>query len=488
MSQRTLLFVTGHLAENGLREVLSELAPQASFQFEIAVPGVQVAALLHTGLLTSRLRVPDHIDEVILPGWSQTDTEVLAGHFRRPFRKGPKDFRDLPEFFGCGSRRQADLSSWSIQIIAELNHATRMTDHDAVTAAFQLQQGGADLIDIGCVPGESSPRAGQLAALLTREGFRVSIDSFDQREVTEAVNSGAELILSCNHSNVDWVTQLHTEVVAIPDQPDDLQSLQTLIQKLQRADCRFRVDPILEPVGMGFTRSLQRYITIRDAYPDLPMMMGVGNVTELSEVDSAGVNLILAAVCEELGVQSILTTQVINWCRSAVAEFDAARRLVHYAISAGTIPKHVSSDLVMLRDAKLRPESESSLKKLAAALTDRNYRIFATENDLHLLNKDGWSRSKSAFEVFAAARETAQKQSPPHTVSPEHAFYLGYELARAEVALLLGKQYVQDSPMSFGLLGELRASSSLPERSDPARKHKQDSSDAQVPSDSPTDQ
>jgi hypothetical protein len=45
-------------------------------------------------------------------------------------------------------------------------------------------------------------------------------------------------------------------------------------------------------------------------------------------------------------------------------------------------------------------------------------------------------------------------------MDPSHAFYLGYELARAEIALHLGKQYVQDAPMRWGLLGELKAGSS----------------------------
>jgi hypothetical protein len=45
-------------------------------------------------------------------------------------------------------------------------------------------------------------------------------------------------------------------------------------------------------------------------------------------------------------------------------------------------------------------------------------------------------------------------------MDPSHAFYLGYELARAEIALHLGKQYVQDAPMQWGLLGKLKAGSS----------------------------
>ncbi len=488
MSQPTLLFVTGHLAETALREVLCELAPQAGFRFEIAVPGVQVAALLHTRLLQNRLHVPAHVSEIIVPGWSQTDVELLTEHFGKQVRRGPKDLRDLPEFFGCGKRKHADLSGWSTQIIAELNHATRMTDHQVVHQAFLLQQSGADLIDIGCVPGESSPRAGEIAALLVAEGFRVSIDSFDRSEVTAAVQAGAELILSCNQDNFSWVTELQTEVVAIPDQPADLDSLRRLTTALQESGCRFRLDPILEPIGMGFTRSLQRYLTIRDEYPDVPLMMCVGNVTELSEVDSAGINLLLAAVCEELGIQSILTTQVINWCRTAVAEFDVARRLVHHALLAGTIPKHLTSDLVMLRDSRLHPATPASLQALAAAITDRNFRIFAEDGELHLLNRDGWSRAESAFAVFAAAAAQAQQKSPRHPLTPEHTFYLGYELARAEVALLLGKQYVQDAPMTFGLLGEWRASSSLQQHSDPAISTTQDSADAEIPPDSPADQ
>ena len=37
-------------------------------------------------------------------------------------------------------------------------------------------------------------------------------------------------------------------------------------------------------------------------------------------------------------------------------------------------------------------------------------------------------------------------------VDPAHAFYLGYELARAATALSLGKNYVQDEPLNWGFL------------------------------------
>ncbi len=465
--ESTILFVTGRLAEARLREVVAEIAAKSGFRFEIAVPGIQVAALLHTNLLLKRLTIPAHIDRVILPGWCQGDLAELERHFGKPFERGPRDLHDLPEFFGLGKRRTADLSRYSIEIIAEINHATRMPLTDILRESQSMVAAGANVIDVGGVPGESSHRIREIVKVLREEGIRVSIDSFDRHEVEQAVESGAELILSCNHSNVEWVSRLGTEVVAIPDTPQDLASLDRLIEKLQSTGTQFRVDPIVEPIGMGFTHSLARFIQVRQRYPDLSMMMGIGNITELTEADSAGINMMLAAVCEELGIQSVLTTQVINWCRTAVAEFDAARRLVHHSVAAHTIPKHLSSSLVMLRDARLNAMSRESLQQLAAALTDPNFRIYADDGELHLMNGHGYWHGLDPFRLF----EQAMAGSSQHTtiasgsqqerqLDPSHAFYLGYELARAEISLHLGKQYVQDEPMTWGLLGEVGASSS----------------------------
>src|SRR5690606_3943397 len=111
-------------------------------------------------------------------------------------------------------------------------------------------------------------------------------------------------------------------------------------------------DPILEPIGFGFARSLHRYLLARDRFPNVPMMMGIGNLTELTEVDSAGVNATLIGFCQELRIGSVLTTQVINWARSSVSEVDVARRLMKYAVDQQVLPKHRDGRLVMLRDEK----------------------------------------------------------------------------------------------------------------------------------------
>ena len=116
------------------------------------------------------------------------------------------------------------------------------------------------------------------------------------------------------------------------------------------------------------------------------MMMGVGNLTELTDVDSAGVNTLLVGFCQELAVRSVLTTAVINWARSSVREIDLARRLVHHAVARRTLPKHLEPRLVMLRDPKVEPFGLQNLAELQRRIRDPNWRIFAEDGLIYALN------------------------------------------------------------------------------------------------------
>jgi dihydropteroate synthase-like protein len=447
MTRERILFVTGRLAEASLRRVLAQLAPQAGFDYEVAVLGISVAALMHAEWVNRKLQLDSPVDRVILPGWCQGDLRPLAERFRTPFELGPKELFDLPKYFGNKDRPVPDFSQFSIEILAEINHAPRLTDAEILRAAQSYRASGANVIDLGCVPGESWPRAGEVARLLRAEEFRISIDSFDRAEVESSVAAGAELVLSCNSSNLDWAAELDAELVAIPDDPHNLATLERTVDALRQRGARFRVDPILEPIGFGFARSLARYFDVRRQWPEMPMMMGIGNLTELTEVDSAGVNLMLAAICQELGIRSVLTTEVINWARSAVAEFDFARRLVHYSLSHQVLPKHVDSRLVMLRDPQVREWGEAELARLASQLTDPNFRIFVEHGELHLMNRDGYWHGSDPYELFDRAVADSGI-----VLDPSHAFYLGYELSKARTAVTLGKQYTQDEALQWGLL------------------------------------
>ena len=191
-------------------------------------------------------------------------------------------------------------------------------------------------------------------------------------------------------------------------------------------------------------------------------MMGVGNLTELTDADSAGLNVLLLGFCQEVGVKSVLTTQVINWCRSCVRELDLARRLVFQAVNRRVLPKHLAPDLVLLRDPKLRSYGAAFLAELAARITDRNLRLFAEDGRLHVVNDKMDLHGDDPFALF----DEMQRRE---VIDPAHAFYLGYEMAKAVTALTLGKNYTQDQALRWGFLTVPEPSHGVPPREEPEK-------------------
>jgi len=262
-----------------------------------------------------------------------------------------------------------------------------------------------------------------------------------------AVAAGAELVLSVNSANAAAAADWGCEVVVVPDSPDDLGSLLDTAARLAAGGVRFRLDPVLEPIGFGFAASLGRAVELRRRCPDAEMMLGIVNVSELTDVDSAGVNVVLLGFCQELGIRSVLTSEVIHWAASSVRECDLGRRLVHHAVTRRTLPKHVEPGLVVLRSGKPQVHGDDLLDRLAADIRDPNFRLFAERGAIHLVGAGLHLADRDPFALFD--RLTAAGRTD---VDPSHAFYLGYEMAKAVTALTLGKDYRQDQALDWGHL------------------------------------
>jgi dihydropteroate synthase len=445
-------FVTGRLAEPSLRGILATLAPKVGFDYTVDVLNVTVAALLTTKLVARRMRIPEGTSRVVLPGLVSGPLDEVATVAGVPVERGPVDLRQLDVFFGQAAADRSDYGRFDIAILAEINHAPRLSLQALVAEAKRLAHDGADLIDLGCNPEGGWTGVGEAVAALRSEGLRVSIDSFNADEVAAAVRAGAELVLSVNSSNVAQAADWGVEVVVVPDVPATLEGFEATVERLQKEGVPHRLDPVLEPIGFGFAESLGRYLDVRARYPDAEMMMGVGNLTELTDVDSAGVNVMLLGFCQELGIRSVLTTEVIHWARSSVRECDLARRLVHHAVAHRTLPKHLEPGLVTLRGGKPQSFGDDTLHQLAASIRDPNFRIFAEGGELHLIGAGLHLHSRDPFALFAKLAEAGRTD-----VDPSHAFYLGYEMAKAVTALTLGKDYRQDQPLDWGHLTEPEA-------------------------------
>jgi dihydropteroate synthase len=443
-TQRRFLFVTGRLAEFSLRRTLDEIASKAGIVADVAVLPISVAALMTPRWVARHLDVPQGTDRVVLPGHCRGDLSAIEAKAGTGVVLGPEDLRDLPRYLGQDDSRLDGYGAFDIEILAEINHAPRLGLDAILAEADHDVAEGADRIDLGCDPGGPWSGVGDAVKALRDRGYKVSIDSFDPTEVAAAVAAGADLVLSVNATNREHAADWGVEVVAIPDRPGSLDGLDETINALQKAGIPFRLDPVLEPIGFGFAASLGRYLETRRRYPDAELMMGVGNLTELTDVDSAGVNTLLIGFCQELGIRSVLTTEVINWARSSVREIDLARRLAHHAVTRRALPKHVEPRLVMLRDPKPRRHDPESLAALARSIKDPNWRIFAEDGTIHVMNNAAYLADTDPFSLFERMGVD----------NPSHAFYLGYELMKARTALTLGKEYRQDQALSWGVLTE----------------------------------
>jgi dihydropteroate synthase-like protein len=434
-----LLFVTGRLARPRLDKVLAAMAPR-DFTYQVKDLGVKVAALITNQLLLRRLETPVTADRVILPGRCRGDLEALARHFGVPFQRGPDELKDLPAFLGRPGG-PPDLSRHDVRIFAEIVEASTLDLPAILARAKAYRKAGADVIDLGCLPDTPFDHLEEAVAALREKGFAVSVDSANREELLRGGRAGADYLLSLTEETLHIAEEVAATPILIPAVHGDLASLERAMDALDAQGRPYIVDPVIDPIHFGFTDSLCRYGELRRRRPEAEILMGTGNLTELTDADTSGVTAVLMGVVSELAIRNVLVVQVSPHCHRSVQEHDAARRIMYAAREDSSLPKDYGPALMGLRDRKPFPNSAQEIAEMAALIGDGNYRIEVAEDGIHLYNKDLHQVARDPFALF------------PHLAvetDGSHAFYLGVETARAEIAWRLGKRYAQDGALQWG--------------------------------------
>ena len=441
----SILFLTGRLAKLRLEAVLEGM--KASFAWKALDVGVKVAALMTEEIIMRRLPTPVEADKIMLPGRCRADLNRLTECFGVPFLRGPDELKDIPVYFGR-VRKASDMTKYDIQIFAEIVDASALSIEAIIARAGNYVSKGANVIDLGCLPDTPFPQLEEAVQALKAKGYQVSVDSADPEELLRGGRAAADFLLSLNEDTLPIADKVTSTPVLIPKDHGDLASLYRATDALDAHGRAYIADPVLDPINFGFLESLERYAQVRRDRPNAEMLLGTGNLTELTDADTTGITAVLLGIASELHIRNVLVVQVSPHTRRTVEEHDLARRIMYASRADHDLPKDYASGLLALHSRRPFPQTPEEIAASFAEVRDKNFRIEIAEDGIHIYNRNGHHITQDVFDLYP--KLDIEKNGA-------HAFYLGVELAKAEIAWRLAKRYTQDEPLDWGVAADATA-------------------------------
>ncbi len=188
--------------------------------------------------------------------------------------------------------------------------------------------------------------------------------------------------------------------VLIPARHGDLDGLLRACERLAQAGRPFLADPILDPIHFGFTASIVRYHELRRRLPEVEMLMGVGNLTELTDADTTGITMTLMGMVSELAHPQHPGGPGQPALPARGREAELARRIMFAAKADGSLPQGYDPGLLALRDRRPFPNTPEGIAATAAEVADANLRIEIAADGIHVYNRDGHHVARDPFDLY----------------------------------------------------------------------------------------
>jgi dihydropteroate synthase-like protein len=513
-----LLLITGKLAEENVKHFANE----SKLTTETLALKTPVAALLTPEKIIEALDAVNlkRFNIILLPGLVRGDTAVISKVLGIETYKGPRYAADLPTVLD--SLNEIKLSTtipaddliheklqkkalqeiekteknryellkqpgnilvgnlavgkdFPMRVLAELVDAPLMNKAMIQRLAKHFVSSGAQIIDVGMTAGKSNPSKAKSIVKAVKDAVSVpiSIDSFDPDEIRAGVLAGAELVLSADAGNLEAIAPYvkSVAVVVIPtDQregyfPKDAQERVKFTEEIiaEAKDLgvtKCIADLILDPLDI--VESFNAFRKFAQRNPNVPIFVGISNVTELMDADSVGVNALLARLSSEVGASMLLATEKSDKAKGSISEEVTAAKMMFLAKRRSSAPKDLGLDLLVLKDKRNREEhydkallrtakvfsaqasnlAELDSKGSFTILLDRQKQnIMAFHVASKMEKPDIVIKGKTAGEIWAKIIELGLVSKM------DHIAYVGSELTKAEIALRTGKEYIQDKPI-----------------------------------------
>jgi dihydropteroate synthase-like protein len=512
-----VLLITGTLAE----DIVRRHAQGSKVEVDIRVLKIAVAALLTPETIAAELKRAKLMgfDMILVPGLVRGDTSTVSEAVGIPTFKGSKYAADLPTVLDSISEVQlstktpaddllrekllqkalAELENveknkagllknsgnmlikdlaigrdFPMRVMAEIVDAPLIGKEEVTRIAKHYVKLGADIIDIGMVAGENRSKDARDLVKIAKQAVNVpiSIDTLNPEEIREAVAAGADLVLSGDAGNLEFIAPFAKDIpiVIIPTNqregyfPKSVSDRVVFLEKLVAKAKRLGISRILGDLILEPSNVLDSLIAFRDfaaRNQDVPLFVGVSNVTELMDADSVGVNALLARISSELGASILLATEKSDKAKGTVHEEVLASKMMFLAKKRGSVPKDLGIDLLVLKDKRNREEAyDKELEKHARV------KVASNESEPIVLDEHGSFRiviDRVNKNIVAINFASSERDKPINIIKGktaegvyteidrlglvtrlDHSAYLGRELAKAEIALHTDKEYIQD--------------------------------------------
>jgi dihydropteroate synthase-like protein len=474
-----ILLATGRLAYPVVKEVSGDRA-------DVLMLDVGVAAFITPKLLEKAISdIKDRYDLVLVTGLCGSDFSVLEKKLGVKIRLGPKHAYDIPLALQYADKIEFSHKISACQLLTTVKHENALNDLDhlekSAVAPFTLKgvkiggtssmkvmaevvdasrlsdadlvrkisgYGSADIIDLG-IPLESSEDAVRHAVKVARSASLkpISVDTLIPEYIKAGIAEGANLVLSLAAANIEAVGPLIAEkgvpVVIIPDD-ESLDELLYNIKTAQKLGIRhILADPVLSPIGRA-VEAIGRYREFRELMPEMPVFFGAGNITELMDADSIGINALLAGIAMELDASILFTTEASQKTMGSAEELKKACMMMALAKSRKSPPKDLGIDLLVIKEKRARrdiiePGTIIKAKRHPIKLDPagsfnvfvENGHIYAKSGDVTIVGDDAQSILDTIVDMNIVSML-------------DHAGYLGMELKKAELAIRFNRSYLQD--------------------------------------------
>lgn len=372
-----------------------------------------------------------------------------------------------------------------IRVLSEIANAPSLSKERLIKKCKHFVESGSDMIDIGMAAGEdnSDMIPDLIKTLRPIVGDRpLSIDTLNPKEIKVALENGIDLVLSLDLGHAEELVPLLNKydvpAVLLPTNFAVNKVPHTINERLEYIDeligycdkyssgkqIDFIADLILDPVNSSsIVDSIIACKEFKEKNP-YPLFFGVGNVTELMDTDSVGANTLLAGIAMEIGASVLFTPEESGKTEGSVYELAIASKMMFLAKHRSSIPKDLGINLLRFKDKKQRNdilgeemiEDSSNLEVIKAKESKRFVRDRAGSFKIRVDYADKFEDRKIVVTHFKkTVPDIVVEGKYPKEIYDElvrqglismmdHAAYMGSELQKARIAMITGKEYVQD--------------------------------------------